>query len=342
MNRVPAEAFPHSWDWALPLLRCPCCMSPLCLDDAGAVRCAGCERRYPLDGDASEERAIPRLRRDDTLATLDQDVVIYRQDPASTRLDYRRHIRYIQTREQFLAPLIGRASAPFDAAAARPGLHPRAPIGGGDEAFERFARLLGPAPIVLDLACGEGAWLLRLCELGVRVVGLDESRPSLVHAAEATAAQHGITAAFVEGNMMEMPLAAATFDGIWCSGAFAHVRVDRRVVLFRQMNRALRPGGIVFLDAPIRPLRAAVSRYLYWRWDRYKPVAPGEDVERAPRELGGGLHYRAAATARVLHALCHDHGFRVLALWRVKDAAGGPAGVRWHVLARKERGTDAG
>jgi len=370
--------------WALELLRCPFCMSELAIDTRHldgvtrdrdgmteqrqvqgdqVLRCAGCERVYsfhhvPLnraEGNAGRSVLIPRLRRGDDLATLEQDIVVNRVDPDSTRLDRRQHVAQAERRERFLQAVMGRIPEPYALLAARER------SSGWDEqvfsphegaALDRFLNALpanahsggqssgttGAAGIgrttVLDLACGEGAWTARLVERGysrgLRAIGLDSSLASLRRAVvSATAA--GQDTLFVDGDMMEMPLASASLDGVWCHEAFEYVRPDRRTVFFRQANRVLRPGGVLFLSAETTGLRAIMRQYVLWRYLYRKPVIFWEYIYPLPRAHGGRWHYHAMTARHTLRDLCRAHGFAVLSLQR--------AGSLWLLLARKQEGT---
>jgi len=303
----------------------------------GTLRCAGCGRSYPLHavGDGSLE--IPRLMRDDDLATLDQDIVVSRSDPESARLDYRRHIAWAERRERFLAPLVRHTPPDSYMTPARQGLPsvpgvPGVSVAGEMALFDRFAGALPVDGVVLDLGCGVGMWTARLARQRLRVVGADTSLARLEHAA-ATSAAAGRAALFVAADPMELPFAAASLDGVWCATAFISVRPDRRAVFFRQTNRALRPGGLLFMGATTAPLGASLRHYLLWRHIYRRPIALWERIEQPPRGRTGGWRYRAATTERNLRALCRDHGFRILGLSH--------EGSRLLLLAQKERGTDA-
>ncbi len=328
-----------------------------------ALQCGGCERVYPFhrvspvgaERDTPRLALVPSLRRGDDLATLEQDIVVNRVDPDSTRLDRRQHIAQAERRERFLRAIMGRIPEPYAILAARDrsgGREGQAVSPHEAAALDRFLDALpgnaggtggrtatGDADgagrtTVLDLACGEGDWTARLVERGhgrgLRVIGLDGSLPGLGQgvARSGTAGQDTL---FVDGDMMEMPLASASLDGVWCHEAFEYVRPDRRAVFFRQVNRVLRPGGVLFLSAETAGLRAITRQYLLWRYAYRKPVIFWEYIYPLPRAHGGGWHYHAMTAAHTLRDLCRAHGFAVLSLQQ--------AGSLWLLLARKQEGT---
>ncbi len=329
------------------------------------LRCSGCERVYPFhhvplghaEGDTQRSALVPRLRRGDDLATLEQDIVVNRVDPDSTRLDRRQHVAQAERRERFLRAMMGSIPEPYailttrkrssgrDGQAVSP--HEAATVDRFLNALPGNVRASGKnggttagnadgtgRTTVLDLACGEGDWTARLVKRGysrgLRAIGLDGRLPSLRHAVASVITTDQDTL-FVDGDLMEMPLASASLDGVWCHEAFEYVRPDRRTVFFRQVNRVLRPGGVLFLSAETAGMRAITRQYVLWRYVYRKPVIFWEYIYPPPRAHGGGWHYHAMTAAHTLRDLCRAHGFAVLSLQR--------AGSLWLLLARKQEGT---
>ena len=268
---------------------------------------------------------IPWLMRDDALATLDQDIVVSRSDPDSTRLDYRRHIAQVERRERFLAPFVSHTVDQYTIPSVKDPLGTRE-----SDLLNRFARGLPSGGIALTLGCDVRV-APRLTRLGLRVVALDTSRARLERAMTA-AAEGGARTLFVGADPMEAPFATASVDGVWCDSPFASARPDRRTVFFRQVNRILRPGGLLYLGAVTEPSRATLRRYLLQRYVYRWPVVYGDDIEGPRRGGAGGWRYRAVTSARGVHTLCREHGFKILMLRRADGLL--------LLLARKERGTD--
>ncbi len=316
----------------LEIVCCPYCMSRLTLSFSlplGALHCSGCGRSYPLHSVGNGSLDIPWLMRDDALATLDQDIVVSRSDPDSARLDYRRHIARVERRERFLAPLVYHTADPYVASPVEDAAGTRE-----HDLFDHFVRGLPSDRIALGIGCDARA-ATRLTRQGLRVVVVDTSRARLQCAMTATAetsAEDGAHTLFVGADPMELPFAAASVDGVWCDGAFASVRPDRRTVFFRQVNRVLRPGGLLFLAAGTASSRATLRRYLLQRYVYRWPVIYGDYIERPRHGRTGGWRYRAVTSAREARGLCDEHGFKILALRWTEDQV--------LVLARKERGTD--
>jgi SAM-dependent methyltransferase len=121
--------------------------------------------------------------------------------------------------------------------------------------FERYARDLvdrarpvGPSDRILDLGCGTGIVARVLRErLGgaAKIVGLDKS-PLMLEKARSIAPELD----WREGNAMELPFAAASFDLVLCQ-EMLQFAPDRTAVL-REVRRVLSPGGR-FLASTWRP-----------------------------------------------------------------------------------------
>jgi ubiquinone/menaquinone biosynthesis C-methylase UbiE len=96
-------------------------------------------------------------------------------------------------------------------------------------------------PTVLDVGCGDGERTLARLE-DAQAVGLDFSRRGLELARENVP-----TAALVQGDMVDLPLADGTVDGITAYHAVFHVDRDRHTDVYREFARILRPGGRVLM-----------------------------------------------------------------------------------------------
>jgi len=118
----------------------------------------------------------------------------------------------------------------------------------------RELRLPGRS-LVIDLACGTGDFCRELDHRGYQAVGFDFSHGMLVNART--------TAPLVEADILRLPLADGSVDGVTCG--FALRNVVSLGDLFAELARVVRPGGrIALLDAS-RPdnavMRAGHSVY---------------------------------------------------------------------------------
>lgn len=110
---------------------------------------------------------------------------------------------------------------------------------------------LSPAALVLDLACGTGDLCRTLTEAGHDPVGVDFSAGML-------RAAH-IDVPFARADALQLPFAAATFDGLTCGFALRNFAALPPVLA--ECARVVRRGGrIALLDVaePVSPIVRAV------------------------------------------------------------------------------------
>lgn len=130
---------------------------------------------------------------------------------------------------------------------------------------------------VLDAGCGTGIFSLWLAAKGARVVGLDRSGAMLARARDKALEQSG-TLRWVQGDLLSLPVADASFDGVLAMLCLDFIAA--RPAALQELARVLRPGG--FLAA------AALNRYSLWSLKRklrawFKPA------------LWGGVDFLTAA-----------------------------------------------
>lgn len=100
---------------------------------------------------------------------------------------------------------------------------------------------------VLDVGCGPGLYAQRLASRGMSMVGLDLNRAALVHANK-MANQHGLAIDYRHGDMRDMEF-ENEFDAVLLVYGILGTMNDRdRDDLLQRIHRALRPGGMLFLD----------------------------------------------------------------------------------------------
>ncbi len=113
-----------------------------------------------------------------------------------------------------------------------------------EDAFRRVVELLGAGPgsTLLDAGCGYCFHAARLARLGARVTGVDFSAAALAEAARFLAGQNlAGTIELRQGDLLDLPFPANTFDFVTCWGVLMHVPEVERALL--EMVRVLRPGG---------------------------------------------------------------------------------------------------
>jgi ubiquinone/menaquinone biosynthesis C-methylase UbiE/uncharacterized protein YbaR (Trm112 family) len=102
--------------------------------------------------------------------------------------------------------------------------------------------------LVLDAGCGNGSLTASIAHYGAEVVGLDLS--SSIEGAYQNrvrfANEHAGAVHFVQGNILEPPFAAETFDHIHTTGVLHHTPSTERA--FESFLRLGRPGGRVYVQ----------------------------------------------------------------------------------------------
>jgi ubiquinone/menaquinone biosynthesis C-methylase UbiE len=119
----------------------------------------------------------------------------------------------------------------------------RDPTGSDAALLDDLLERLPEDPLVLDVGCGDGA--RTLANLPVDAIGLDISRRALELAADVLPG-----ARLVQGEMTDLPVADDSVDAITAYHAVFHVPRADHPVVYRELERVLRPGGIVLTTLP--------------------------------------------------------------------------------------------
>jgi ubiquinone/menaquinone biosynthesis C-methylase UbiE len=144
--------------------------------------------------------------------------------------------------------------------------------------FQALAPYLERASRILDLGCGNGIYLVELCQLGkpYRPVGMDLSEAMLRQARERV----GDHADFVSADAVAIPFKANCWDLVICSHVLLFVKELHRCVA--DIARSLRPGGmLVATTAPnlLVRLRQLLGKEVFAEFDR---AATGTPVTAEP------------------------------------------------------------
>ncbi|MFC9977081.1 SAM-dependent methyltransferase [Spirillospora sp. NPDC127200] len=120
-----------------------------------------------------------------------------------------------------------------------------------EAAFVRRLLDLGPGREVLDLGCGYGRIANHLAADGCRVTGLD-AQPSLLERARRDAADRGLAADYVRGDMRDLPW-TGRFDAVLCwFTSFGYFDDDGNRRVLAEVAGALRPGGRFLVETMSR------------------------------------------------------------------------------------------
>lgn len=112
--------------------------------------------------------------------------------------------------------------------------------------YEQALDLLDASGHVLDVGCGAGTFLRTAADRGLRVSGLDASKPLLELARE-----HVPEADLALGDLQALPHADGTFDAVTSFTSFWFAADP--VEALREAGRVVRPGGPVLVVVHGRP-----------------------------------------------------------------------------------------
>jgi phosphoethanolamine N-methyltransferase len=151
---------------------------------------------------------------------------------------------------------------------------------GSREVFEQLAARVDPHPgrRVLDVGSGLGGDAFRLAATyGVEVVGLDAAPDMTAVCRERQAAEGSDRVTFVTGNVLTADVVAPdSFDLVWTRDAGAFLTVPEKLVAWRRLHAALRPGGDVLVtDYCIGPSSTAAFRDQMVAWGQHM-ITPAE------------------------------------------------------------------
>ena len=119
---------------------------------------------------------------------------------------------------------------------------------------------------ILDLCCGVGRHALELARRGYRVTGLDLCAEFLEMGRRA-AEEEGLQVEFVRSDMRQIPFEERFDAVINMFTAWGYFEDDaENLEVFRQVARALKPGGKFLLDQPNWP--NLWTRFRAQDWDR--------------------------------------------------------------------------
>ena len=139
-----------------------------------------------------------------------------------------------------------------------------------------------PGGIVLDVPCGTGRYFELVVGSGRRVVGADQSA-GMVDQARA----RGLAESVEHIGLQELAY-SDTFDGVLCIDAMEHVPPEDWPGVVRNLGRALRPDGFLYMSLEVLPDQEThVDRALAAALVRGFPAVRGEDVG----EDTGGYHF---------------------------------------------------
>ena len=150
---------------------------------------------------------------------------------------------------------------------------------------------------VLDVGCGDGAYLIHATRLGATVTGLDIS-PAMLAAARRRAGAAGVSVEWHEGRAEALPFQTASFDVVIAVTVLCWWVTDHTAAV-QEMARMLRPSGIVVIGELGRySLWALARRIRGWFGEKFWREAHFWTTEELRRLVeSGGLEFGAVRGA---------------------------------------------
>lgn len=108
------------------------------------------------------------------------------------------------------------------------------------DTIERFIELL-PGKKVLDVACGPGHDTDYMSRNGFECIGIDLSERMIALARKHFRGEYRVM------DFLDLEFKDRTFDGMWCSSIFVHIRIEDVAVALKNANRVLKEGAVLGL-----------------------------------------------------------------------------------------------
>lgn len=183
--------------------------------------------------------------------------------------------------------------------------------------IERFADYVREGEAVLEVGCGTGRAYDIFSKKGVQYAGVDVSAKAVEAARQRW---KGTDAVFEVGDLLALPVDGGRYDAVVAVAVIHHVpSAAYRLQALRELARAVRPGGYVFLTS------WNLWRPRYWHvllhqrfglrngWD-FGDLKISWKVPRFPR-------FYHVFTMKELRALCAAAGLDIVEQYYVKKGA---------------------
>lgn len=211
---------------------------------------------------------------------------------------------------------------------------------------------------VLDLACGEGTFSLRMAELGYKVTGIDLSE-EMLNIARESAGGVGEEVKFIKEDMREISF-SREFDLVTCwFDSMNYLKEEREWrQVFANVHKSLRKGGVFIFD-----MNTLYGLSVEWQEDPCYVAQDKEDVFEVHRtgydrekdlailKITGFVkrrgewkkfeerHKEKAYPLQRIETIFREEGFEKLACWGSLEERTEPdeeSGRVWFLLGKKE------
>ncbi len=134
-----------------------------------------------------------------------------------------------------------------------------------DKAYDRLTASIQERQAVLDIGCGTGALTIRAAQKDAKVKAIDIN-PPLMKIAQQKIQQAGLSDSveFCEMGIAELEAEKSeSFDVIMSGLCFSELSEDELTFGLKQINRILKPGGILLVGDEVRP-ENLIKKIIYW------------------------------------------------------------------------------
>ena len=174
--------------------------------------------------------------------------------------------------------------------------------------------------LILDIGAGRGRLLYDLAKLGFRAIGLENNQDLIVKGNSEVKAKHlEKEIRFLQGSILNIPLADQSFDAVADVGLFHHILPEDYKTYASEVARVLKQGGFAFLII----LSKKTANYLSWH--------PQEDDE--PDYEREGTHYHFFSEEELHTLFDKDFEFRQLDY----DTPFGPTDATYAVVLLRKK-----
>lgn len=186
---------------------------------------------------------------------------------------------------------------------------------------------------VLDIGCGWGYNLLLLARRGFDAYGIDIVSNDF-HAARRIAEANNAVIHLARADASLLPFPAAAFDAVTSVETFEHIYGPDRPAALREIERVLRPGGIVSLSTPNYASMIEGGKRMLVRLPLLKRIFPPMcyPAGETSREAYHPYRYHAPVRRGAIENLLRDAGFEqieiryiIFVFKNLPDALFGPA-----------------
>ncbi len=164
------------------------------------------------------------------------------------------------------------------------------PVGGEGQCRNTFTALIDPKPgeQIAELCCGTGAITMALAKMvGTPTIMASDLSQDQVRVAKWKGKIRRVDINFEVHDASCTPYPSEFFDKIVVSRALHEIQKSRRVLIYQEVQRILKPGGVFYLCEPHRPKKGRGRfwiDFIFWKWNP-EHITAFEFMEGLNKEL---------------------------------------------------------